>query len=119
MARVLTTRGDIRTELSDTAEEAQRLQELVAIGNDLQRVLLPWGSARKDWEYEIAVLGSNHSGPLGSIAKATRSWRTMLPPVATRALTEVFLKHGASAYVLRSYQVGGDDPTIEPYVPNV
>jgi predicted Abi (CAAX) family protease len=34
-------------------------------------------------------------------------------------MAEVFVERGASIWVLRSYQVGGEDPTIEPYVPNV
>ncbi|MBC8164102.1 MAG: hypothetical protein H7Z42_23070 [Roseiflexaceae bacterium] len=112
-------RADIRAELSDTADEAERFAELGAIGDDLQRMLLPRGRARADWQYETAVLGSNHAGLLGSIGKAATSWRTMLPPITARALAEVLLKHGASAWVLRTYQIGGDDPTIAPYVPNV
>jgi predicted Abi (CAAX) family protease len=31
----------------------------------------------------------------------------------------VFLDHGASAWVLRTTPVGGHDPDIAPFVPNV
>lgn len=65
------------------------------------------------------MLGGVDDGLLGTLGKAVGSWRTMLPPVAARAILEVFLERGASAWVLRTYQVGGDDPTIAPYVPNV
>lgn len=116
---VLVSRPDVRAELADTPDEAARLRGLVAIGEALQEVLLPRGPARADWEYEMPVLGSNYAGPLGNFRKALRSWRSILPPLLARALAEVFLRHGASAYVLRSYQIGGNDPTIEPYVPNV
>ena len=119
VANVLGARADVRAELSDTPEEAARLADLAAVGDDMQRVLLPWGAAREDWEYGMAVLGSSPDGMFGSIGKAMTSWRTMLPPVAARALAAMFLEHGATAWVLRSYQIGGDDPTIEPYVPNV
>ena len=119
VANVLGARADIRAELSDTPEEAVRLAELSAVGDDMQRVLLPWGTAREDWEYGMAVLGSSLDGTFGNIGKAVASWRTMLPPVIARALAAMFLEHGATAWVLRSYQVGGNDPTIEPYVPNV
>ena len=119
VAKVLGARPDIRAELSDTPEEAARLAELELVGDDIQRVLLPWGSAREDWEYGITVLGSSSDGVVGGIGKAITSWRTTLPPIIARALAEVFLEHGATAWVLRTYQVGGNDPTIEPYVPNV
>jgi len=48
-----------------------------------------------------------------------RSWRTILPSVAVRSIVRVFLDNGASAWVLRTNQVGGDDPTIEPKIPSV
>jgi len=50
---------------------------------------------------------------------AVRSWRTVLPSVAVRTVVDVFLDHGAAAWVLRTNQLGGDDPTIAPFVPNV
>jgi predicted Abi (CAAX) family protease len=78
---------------------------------------VPWGSAREDWEYGVANLGGE--GLIEGLGRALGSWRTMLPPVGVRAIIEVLLEHGASAWALRTYQVGGDDPSIEPYAPNV
>ena len=118
ISRVLGSRADIRAELSDTPEEAARLAQLKLVGAKLRKVLLPWGSARDDWEYGVANLGTS-GGMLGSVGKALGSWRTMLPPVVARAIVEVLLEHGASAWALRTFQVGGDDPTIEPVVPKV
>lgn len=119
VSRVIGARADVRAEMSDTPEEARRLRELEAIGDEIQRVLLPWGAARADWEYGAAVLGGGGEGIIGSIGNAVKSWRTMLPPVAARALAEVCLEQGATIYVLRTFQVGGDDPEIEPIVPNI
>jgi predicted Abi (CAAX) family protease len=45
------------------------------------------------------------------------SWRTMFPRKASDAIAQIFLKYGASAWVLRTNQVGGYDPEIEPIAP--
>lgn len=119
VGRILGARADVRAEMSDTPEEAQRLKALQALSDEIQRVLLPWGAAREDWEYSVASLGSEGGGIFGTIGDAVKSWRTMLPPVAARSLAEVFLDHGGAIYVLRTYQVGGNDPDVEPIVPNV
>jgi predicted Abi (CAAX) family protease len=119
MSKLMAAMPQLRAEMTDTAEEAQRFKELNILTDELQRVLLPWGSARDDWEYGIPMLGAGADGFIGTVSKAANSWRTMLPPVAARAMAEVFVERGASIWVLRSYQIGGDDPTIEPYVPNV
>ncbi|MGQ9926808.1 MAG: hypothetical protein ACUVS4_08040 [Chloroflexaceae bacterium] len=65
------------------------------------------------------MLGGGGSGLLGAIGDALKSWRTMLPPVMARALAEVFLEQGATIYALRTYQIGGYDPDVEPIVPSV
>ncbi len=120
VGRTLRGRGGVTEALASTPENARRLEDLQKIGSDLRGVLVPWGSARADWEYEMPLLGgADDGGMLRGLGKVVSSWRTMLPPVAARAMAEVFFKHGASAWVLRSYQVGGEDPEIEPYVPNV
>jgi predicted Abi (CAAX) family protease len=40
----------------------------------------------------------------------------MLPRLASNSLARIFLKHGASIWVLRTNQVAGD-PDIDPLVP--
>jgi predicted Abi (CAAX) family protease len=45
------------------------------------------------------------------------SWRTLLPRKASDTVVKVFLKYGASVWVLRTSQVGGADPDIEPIAP--
>ncbi|MFV9505031.1 MAG: hypothetical protein AB4911_10760 [Oscillochloridaceae bacterium umkhey_bin13] len=120
ISKLLAARPDVRAELTDTPEEARMFTQLSEAGEELRRVLLPWGSARDDWEHDIATLGGDGPGGLISgLGKAVSSWRTMLPPVAARAMAEVFLECGGSIWVLRTFQVGGIDPDVEPIVPNV
>ncbi len=45
------------------------------------------------------------------------SWRTVFPRKASDTVVHRFLKYGASAWVLRTSQVGGHDPDIEPIAP--
>jgi len=45
------------------------------------------------------------------------SWRTMLPRLASDTIVELFLSQGAAMWVLRTNQVGGFDPDIEPVAP--
>lgn len=116
--RIVGARADVRAEMSDTPEEAQRLKALNKLSEEIQGVLLPWGSAREDWEYGHTNLGTS-DGFFGTLGAAVKSWRTLLPPVVARSLAEVFIEAGATVYVLRTYQVGGHDPDIEPIVPNV
>ncbi len=117
-SKLLAGRADIKAELTDTPEEARQFAKLERITADLRSVLAPWGSTREDWEYGITNLGASASF-VGTVSRAATSWRTMLPPVAARALAETFLENGASIWALRSHQVGGDDPDIEPIVPNI
>ena len=96
-----------------------RREQLLELAEDIQHTLLPFGADRSDWQYGAETLSSGASrSQLKNLSLALRTWRTIIPPVAARALVRVFLKHGASGFVLRTFQVGGQDPDIEPYVPS-
>jgi predicted Abi (CAAX) family protease len=41
----------------------------------------------------------------------------MLPRKASDTITELCLDHGAALWVLRTNQVGGENPDIEPVAP--
>ncbi len=100
-------------------EDARRREQLLELAEDIQHTLLPFGADRADWQYGAETLSSGASrSQLKNLSMALRTWRTVIPPVAARALVRVFLKHGAAAFVLRTFQVGGQDPDIEPYVPS-
>jgi predicted Abi (CAAX) family protease len=98
--------------------DAARFKTLQALGKDLERVMQPFGSPRPDWEKNEYNLGSTlEDEPLRNLWMGLGSWRTMFPRKASDAIAQIFLKYGASAWVLRTNQVGGYDPEIEPIAP--
>ena len=108
----------VRAMMKRNPEQAERFDRLLKLGKDLRGKLLPFGTARADWQYQIEDLGSNlDEGTFSNLMRGLVSWRTIMPAVATRAVARVFVKHGASAWVLRTNQVGGNDPDIEPLAP--
>ena len=48
---------------------------------------------------------------------ALASWRTLLPRLANDVIARIFLQLGATLWVIRTNQVGGHDPDIEPIAP--
>ncbi|MGF1569856.1 MAG: Yip1 family protein [Nodosilinea sp.] len=98
--------------------QARQFEQLLKLRRAIQRGLLPFGSARADWEGEQALLGSSiQDFPLTTLGRGLLSWRTMLPRKASDTITDICLQHGASIWVLRTNQVGGYDPDIEPIAP--
>ncbi|KJH71575.1 CAAX amino protease [Aliterella atlantica] len=99
-------------------EQLHRLEQLERLGLDLKRLLLPWGTARADWKNQTEVLGSTlEDDPLQNIIRSLLSWRTILPRLTSDEVVETFIEQGGSAWVLRTNQVGGLDPDIEPIAP--
>jgi predicted Abi (CAAX) family protease len=103
--------------LPDSAP-AQRYQQLLALSNALQRQLQPFGAPRSDWENNEFNLGSTlEDAPLRNLCTGLGSWRTLLPRFASDTIVRIFLKYNASVWVLRTTQIGGFDPEIEPIAP--
>ena len=99
-------------------EQAERLSALLRLERALLRVLLPIGPLRSDLRHQQFVLGSSlEDQPLEHLVRGLSSWRTALPRLACDTVLKVFLRHGASALVLRADQVGGEHPEIEPVAP--
>lgn len=104
--------------LQSNPEQARRYQDLVQVGNALEGELQPLGGPRPDWEKNEFNLGSTlQDEPLRNLWTGIGSWRTLLPRKASDTIVRVFLQHGASVWVLRTNQVGGYDPDIEPIAP--
>ncbi|MBD1911671.1 MULTISPECIES: CAAX protease [unclassified Leptolyngbya] len=104
--------------MNDNPEQAKRYQDLVQVGNALERELQPLGGPRPDWEKNEFNLGSTlQDEPLRNLWIGIGSWRTLLPRKASDTIVRVFLQHNASVWVLRTNQVGGYDPDIEPIAP--
>jgi predicted Abi (CAAX) family protease len=88
------------------------------LGKFIKRKLLPFGTARADWQNSKNTLGiSPEEDAFQGLLVGLGSWRTMLPRLASETITKLFLEQGASVWVLRTNQVGGYDPNIEPIAP--
>ena len=96
----------------------QRYQQLLTLKAQLRRLLQPLGAPRADWQANEFNLGSTlEDQPLRNLWTGLGSWRTLLPRKASDAIVRVFLQQGATVWVLRTNQVGGYDPEIEPIAP--
>ena len=98
--------------------QAQRLRQLLRLERELRRALLPFAGLRPDWQRPGEVLGTSlEDRPLDNLLRGLGSWRALLPRMASDTVMKVFLRHGASALVLRANQLGGAHPEIEPVAP--
>ncbi|MGB3493172.1 MAG: hypothetical protein WBA57_10615 [Elainellaceae cyanobacterium] len=108
----------LETWIADHPEQLPRLQQLSRLGRDLKHKLQLFGKPREDWVKNEFNLGSTlEDEPIRNLIMGIGSWRTLLPRKASDTLVKVFLHYGASVWVLRTNQVGGDDPDIEPIAP--
>ena len=99
-------------------DQTQRLKRLIALRQELEQALQPLGGPRPDWEGNELNLGSTlEDNPLQNLWTGLGSWRTILPRLASDTIARIFLRHGATIWVLRTNQVGGYDSDIEPIAP--
>ena len=102
----------------DNPEQEQRFKELLKLGKKLKLELQPLGGSQSSWEQNEYNLGSTlEDQPIRNLIMGLGSWRTMLPRLASDTLVKIFLDHGASVWVLRTNQIGGYDPDIQPIAP--
>jgi len=103
--------------------ETLRFQRVVALGRALSDLLVPRGVVRTDWEHNAEYLaGISGSGDLGNqatVKNALLSWRSIFPRQAHDEVSRILLNAGAHLWFLRTNQVGGWDPTVEPVAPTV
>jgi len=104
--------------LFENPEQAPRFKKLVDLGESLKHELQPFGAPRPDWENNEFNLGSTlEDKPVQNLLIGLGSWRTILPRLASDTVVRIFLKYGSSVWVLRTNQIGGNDPDIEPIAP--
>jgi len=104
--------------LKNSPEQAQRFNQLVKVGKALKLEMLPFGNPRPDWENNRYTLGiSLEDQPIKNLITGLGSWRTMFPRLASDRIVEIFLQEPSLVWVLRTNQVGGSDPDIEPVAP--
>lgn len=99
-------------------EQTQRLKRLQDLHKAIDRQLVSW-QTRVDWvdPYQSLIGTRLADRPITTIINGLTSWRSLLPRLANDSLAETFLRHGASLWLLQTYQVGGYDPNIEPIAP--
>ncbi len=118
MQKMAQDESKVKEWLQTSSEAAEQLKQLTRLGRSLKRDLLPFGTARADWKEHEAVLGSSlEDNPVRQLFMGLASWRTMLPRVASDYLITAFINQGATVLVLRTSQVGGLNPDIEPIAP--
>ncbi len=106
-----------------TDAQTQRFHELVALGQSLEKVLIPLGIVRSDWRKNAKLAGINANskksrfGIVTNPLKAAISYRTMLPRRTQDEIAKILLKQGAFLWIIRTNQVGGFDPDISPIAP--
>ena len=99
-------------------DQAIPFEQMIRLSRHLKQLLEPFGSPRPDWQGNEFNLGSSlEDQPLGNLARGLGSWRTLLPRKASDVIARAFLLHGASLWVLRTSQVGGENPQIAPIAP--
>ena len=98
--------------------QTKRLQRLVALNQAIEAKLIPW-QTRADWVDPFqSLIGTRLADrPVTTIINALTSWRSLLPRLANDSLAQILLDHGASLWLLQTYQVGGWDEDIEPIAP--
>jgi hypothetical protein len=110
-----------------SALDRKRLREL---GLAFDRLLQPFGRVRGDWyrnaESTLAVgtgsgaSAAKRSDPFvasQSLEDALLSWRSLLPRSAHDLFASEFLRVGLPLLVLRTNQIPGADPRLEPLAP--
>ena len=99
-------------------EQTRRFRLLTDLLRSLESNLQPLGFTRADWRSGDLTLGQFAGETPGKTAlNALASWRSLLPRLANDVITMIFLQLGATVWVMRANQIGGDDPDIEPIAP--
>lgn len=98
--------------------QTKRLNRLFALNKAIETKLVSW-QTRADWVDPYQSLIGTHLAdrPVTTVVNALTSWRSLFPRLANDNLAEIFLQHGASLWLLQSYQVGGWDRDLEPIAP--
>ncbi|MCJ8282823.1 MAG: CPBP family glutamic-type intramembrane protease, partial [Rivularia sp. ALOHA_DT_140] len=98
-----------------------RFQKLSTLSKELERLLLPLGIVRADWQSNINTLAgigdTKEAFQSDSIWAGLTSWKTIMPRQAQDELATLFWKQKAKLWFLQTYQAGGWNPEIAPLAP--
>lgn len=99
-------------------EQAHRFRQLNSFVQSVEDALTPLGIVRSDWQDNSPNLGRfPEETPLRTLIDTLASWRSLIPRLTNDIISMIFLQLGATLWVIRTNQVGGFDPTIEPIAP--
>ena len=99
-------------------EQTQRFWLLKDLLTSLEASLMPPAFARSDWRTGELTLGRFvGETPVQTLVDALASWRSVFPRLAHDIMAMIFLQLGATVWIIRANQIGGDDPDIEPVAP--
>ena len=107
------------------APQTQQFEQLVSLAKALNDSLSPQGVVRADWKQNAESLASvtqRHQLPFitkNTLTSGLLSWRSMIPRSGFDTISTIFLNHDAQLWFLRTNQLGGWDPTIEPVAPTL
>jgi predicted Abi (CAAX) family protease len=92
-----------------------------SLQRQLEGLLTPFGTVRPDWRRNAEVLegGGGRFERAGGALPALLSWRSMMPRRSHDDLAGLLLRHGSPAWILRTNQVPGADPRLEPLAPTL
>lgn len=101
----------------------QQQRDPGALARAIEQQLRPFGAVRPDWRANAAVLQAGPGTPGGRFQSdrgplaTLLSWRSLLPRRAHDTLAAVLLQHGHPLWILRTNQLPGNDPNLEPLAP--
>jgi predicted Abi (CAAX) family protease len=100
------------------------LPRLASLARALDGLLTPFGMVRDDWRHNASLVGAPGDGPDRFQASRTLrdgllTWRSMLPRRAHDEMARVFLRHGDPLHILRTNQIPGANPRLEPLAPTL
>lgn len=99
------------------AAEQMRLERL---GRALSHLLTPFGRVRSDWAHNSALAQAERDGRFQASQRrrdVLLSWRSLLPRGAHDLFAAEALRAGLPLQVLRTNQIPGLDPRLEPIAP--
>ncbi|NQV11073.1 MAG: CPBP family intramembrane metalloprotease [Cyanobacteria bacterium] len=119
--------------------ETRKFRQLGQLADSLDQLLSPFGMVRSDWRSNAAIVAAAETGSATETAPTTGtappatplfqrgeglgvgllSWRSMLPRRGHDDTARVFLQSGADLWFLRTNQLPGLDPSLEPLAPTL
>ena len=102
-----------------SAAERERLRRL---GLALDQLLTPFGRVRGDWVHNSRLVLAGGRGTFQASQRpldVLLSWRSLLPRGAHDSLAAELLRAGLPLQLLRTNQIPGADPRLEPVAPTI